>query len=191
MFQMVGGDSYQCMKRTEQSTVCHISVRLETYTVSGCGFVTRYQNTSNLETKESSPMMKTHTGNTMFCLICEYWISSLCLIIQGLDNQDQEVNNQINQYPKKNLIVNLDSEGGENWQESQDTKKTNPSPTYMYSLYLSIYLLFIIIKNLAPTVSWWTILNSKCVLYTQSEQANFLSTQESVYPPTISDGGKS
>ncbi len=29
------------------------------------------------------------------------------LIIKGFDNQDQKINYQINQYPKKNLIVNL------------------------------------------------------------------------------------
>jgi hypothetical protein len=30
------------------------------------------------------------------------------LIIKGLDNQDQKLNYQINQYPKKSLIVILD-----------------------------------------------------------------------------------
>ncbi len=49
MFQMVTGDSYQCMKRTKQSTAYDISLRHTSWTVSGCGFVTRYQNTSNLE----------------------------------------------------------------------------------------------------------------------------------------------
>ncbi len=39
----------QCMKRTKQSTTCDISVRHTSYTVSGCEFVARYQNTSNLE----------------------------------------------------------------------------------------------------------------------------------------------
>jgi hypothetical protein len=34
-------------------------------------------------------------------------ISALCLIIKGLDNQAQKLNNQINQYPKKSLIVSL------------------------------------------------------------------------------------
>ncbi len=32
----------------------------------------------------------------------------LCLIIKELDNQDQKLNYQINQYPKKSLIVSLD-----------------------------------------------------------------------------------
>jgi hypothetical protein len=36
-----------------------------------------------------------------------YGISVLCLIIKGLDNQAQKLNNQINQYPKKSLIVTL------------------------------------------------------------------------------------
>jgi hypothetical protein len=37
-----------------------------------------------------------------------YWISALCLIIKGRDNQAQKLKYQINQYPKKGLIVNLD-----------------------------------------------------------------------------------
>lgn len=49
MFQMVSGDSCQCMKRTKQSTACHITVRHAACTVQGCGFVAKYQNTSNLE----------------------------------------------------------------------------------------------------------------------------------------------
>jgi hypothetical protein len=49
MFQMVTGDSCQCMKRTKQSTACDITVRYASCTVSGCGFVAKYQNTSNLE----------------------------------------------------------------------------------------------------------------------------------------------
>ena len=49
MFQMVSGDSCQCMKRTKQSTACHITVRHAACTVQGCGFVVKYQNTSNLE----------------------------------------------------------------------------------------------------------------------------------------------
>jgi hypothetical protein len=49
MFQMVTGDSCQCMKRTKQSTACDISVRHAACTVPGCEFVARYQNTSNLE----------------------------------------------------------------------------------------------------------------------------------------------
>ena len=49
MFQMVTGDSCQCMKRTKQSTACDVSVRHASCTVSGRGFVVRYQNTSNLE----------------------------------------------------------------------------------------------------------------------------------------------
>jgi hypothetical protein len=36
-----------------------------------------------------------------------YWISSLCLIIKGLDNQRQKLNYQINQYPRKSSIVIL------------------------------------------------------------------------------------
>jgi hypothetical protein len=49
MFQMVSGDSCQCMKRTKQSTACPITVRHAACTVQGCGFVAKYQNTSNLE----------------------------------------------------------------------------------------------------------------------------------------------
>jgi hypothetical protein len=50
MFQMVTGDSFQCMKRTKQSTACDITVRHTSYcTVKGCGLVAKYQNTSNLE----------------------------------------------------------------------------------------------------------------------------------------------
>ena len=49
MFQMVTGDSCQCMKRTKQSTACDITVRHAACTVPGCGFVAKYQNTSNLE----------------------------------------------------------------------------------------------------------------------------------------------
>jgi hypothetical protein len=49
MFQMVTGDSCQCMKRTKQSTSYDITVRYAAYTVTGCGFVTKYQNTSDLE----------------------------------------------------------------------------------------------------------------------------------------------
>ncbi len=49
MFQMVSGDSCQYMKRTKQNTTCDITVRHAACTVSGCGFVTKYQNTSNLE----------------------------------------------------------------------------------------------------------------------------------------------
>jgi hypothetical protein len=33
---------------------------------------------------------------------------SLCLSIKGLDNQAQKLNYQLNQYPKKALIVNLE-----------------------------------------------------------------------------------
>ncbi len=39
MFQMVTGDSCQCMKHTKQCTAWDISVRNATCTVSGCGFV--------------------------------------------------------------------------------------------------------------------------------------------------------
>jgi hypothetical protein len=37
------------MKRTKEITVCDITVRHVPSTVSGCGFVCKYQNTSNLE----------------------------------------------------------------------------------------------------------------------------------------------
>jgi hypothetical protein len=37
------------MKRTNQSTVSDITIRHETGTVTGCGFMVKYQNTSNLE----------------------------------------------------------------------------------------------------------------------------------------------
>ena len=49
MFQMVTGDSCQWMERTKQCTACDISVRHAACTVPGCGFVAKYQNTSNLE----------------------------------------------------------------------------------------------------------------------------------------------
>ncbi len=49
MFQMLTGDSFQCVKRIKQSPTCDINVRHVSCTVPGCGFVTRYQNTSNLE----------------------------------------------------------------------------------------------------------------------------------------------
>ena len=44
MFQMVTGDSCQCMKRTKQNTTSNVNVRYGTFTVSGCAFVVRYQN---------------------------------------------------------------------------------------------------------------------------------------------------
>ncbi len=37
------------MKRTKKSTAYDITVRYAVCTVSGCGFVVKYQNTSNLE----------------------------------------------------------------------------------------------------------------------------------------------
>ncbi len=37
-----------------------------------------------------------------------YWISAFCLIIKEFDNQAQKLNYQINQYPKKSLIVSLE-----------------------------------------------------------------------------------
>jgi hypothetical protein len=48
-FQMVTGDSCQYMKRTKKSTSCYITVRYVVCTVTGCGFVGKYQNTFNLE----------------------------------------------------------------------------------------------------------------------------------------------
>ena len=42
-----GGDSCQCMKCAKQCTVYDFGVRHATW--SGCGFVAKYQNTSNLE----------------------------------------------------------------------------------------------------------------------------------------------
>jgi hypothetical protein len=59
-------------------------------------------------------MMKTHTGNTSnlrwvhseFGLF-DLWlnVSTLCLIIEALDNQDQKFNNQLNE--QSNFRVNL------------------------------------------------------------------------------------
>ncbi len=49
MFQMVTGDSCQCIRHTKQTDPCHVGVRHTVCTVSKCGFVIRYQNTSNLE----------------------------------------------------------------------------------------------------------------------------------------------
>ncbi len=56
--------------------------------------------------------------------IISYWISALCLIIKGLDNQAQKLNYQINQYPKK-----LDSKPcwgviQENWLGSPHVEST-------------------------------------------------------------------
>jgi hypothetical protein len=49
MFQMVTGESCQCIRRTKQTEPCHVGVRHAASTVPKCGFVIRYQNTSNLE----------------------------------------------------------------------------------------------------------------------------------------------
>ena len=49
MFQMVSGTSCQCCFRTKQKDPCATSVRHAACTVQGCGFVVKYQNTSNLE----------------------------------------------------------------------------------------------------------------------------------------------
>jgi hypothetical protein len=49
MFQMVTGESYQCIRHNKQTYPCHVGVRHATCTVPKCGFVIRYQNTSNLE----------------------------------------------------------------------------------------------------------------------------------------------
>jgi hypothetical protein len=49
MFQMVTGESCQCIRHTKQKEPCHVGVRHATCTVPKCGFVIRYQNTSNLE----------------------------------------------------------------------------------------------------------------------------------------------
>ena len=49
MFQMVSGESCQCIQRTKQTEPCHVGVRHAACTVPKCGFVIRYQNTSNLE----------------------------------------------------------------------------------------------------------------------------------------------
>jgi hypothetical protein len=49
MFQMVTGESCQCIRHTKQKDPCHVGVRQAVCTVPKCGFVIRYQNTSNLE----------------------------------------------------------------------------------------------------------------------------------------------
>jgi hypothetical protein len=49
VFQMVSGDSCQCIGRTKQKNPCDVAVRHAVCTVPTCGFVVRYQNTSNLE----------------------------------------------------------------------------------------------------------------------------------------------
>ena len=49
MFQMVSGESCQCIQGTKQTEPCHVGVRHAACTVPKCGFVIRYQNTSNLE----------------------------------------------------------------------------------------------------------------------------------------------
>ncbi len=91
MFQMVTGHSCQCMKRTKQSTACDITIRHASCTVAGCGQTSEHFQSENsmmrsrkalwtrrwkahwrqewipncrlVMTKESSPMMKEHTGN--------------------------------------------------------------------------------------------------------------------------------
>ena len=45
MFQMVSGESCQCIRLTKQKNPCEVGV----CTVPECAFVVRYQNTSNLE----------------------------------------------------------------------------------------------------------------------------------------------
>ncbi len=54
-----------------------------------------------------------------------YWISSLCLIIKGIDNQVQKLNNQSNQYPPKSLIVNLELHVQYGIPDSESTTNTN------------------------------------------------------------------
>ena len=49
MFQMVAGESCQCIRRTKQKNPCEVGVRHAACTVPECVFVVRYQNTSNLE----------------------------------------------------------------------------------------------------------------------------------------------
>ena len=46
MFQMVTGESCQCIQLTKQTESCHVGVRHAACTVPKCGFVIRYQNTS-------------------------------------------------------------------------------------------------------------------------------------------------
>ena len=46
MFQM---ESCQCIRHTKQTNPCEVGVRHAVCTVTGCGFVIRYQNTSDLE----------------------------------------------------------------------------------------------------------------------------------------------
>ena len=53
MFQMVTGESCQCIQRTKQTEPCQVGVRHAACTVPKCGFVIRYQNTSNLEHDET------------------------------------------------------------------------------------------------------------------------------------------
>jgi hypothetical protein len=49
MFQMVSGESCQCIQRTKQTEPCHVGVRHAACTVPNPVFVIRYKNTSNLE----------------------------------------------------------------------------------------------------------------------------------------------
>jgi hypothetical protein len=51
MFQMVTGESCQCIRHTEQTDPYHVGVQHSVCTLPKCGFVIRYQtqNTSNLE----------------------------------------------------------------------------------------------------------------------------------------------
>ena len=49
MFQMVTGESCQCIRHTKQTNLSEVDVRHSTYTVPKCCFVIRYQNTSNLD----------------------------------------------------------------------------------------------------------------------------------------------
>ena len=49
MFQLVTGESCRCIRCTKQANPCEVGVRHAVCIVSKCGFVVRYQNTSNLE----------------------------------------------------------------------------------------------------------------------------------------------
>ena len=49
MFQMVTGESCQCIRHTKQTNLSEVDVRHATCTVPKCCFVIRYQNTSNLD----------------------------------------------------------------------------------------------------------------------------------------------
>jgi hypothetical protein len=93
MFQMVTWESCQCIRRTKQKEPCHVGVRHAACTVPKCGFVIRYQNTSNLEQhyirgvldhKELAgrlaEMQQAHRAKLYICTLLEPKVQALQLV---------------------------------------------------------------------------------------------------------------